>query len=157
MVGGRGGGTKATWDGCGSAGGGYRWAAAGDRGQARRQRGGDHLGSSAGWLLHARLFSRWVAVDEQAAPATIDRMLAQRVQLGLAAPGLRGPRTPVRVVPVLAIGAGPGSATALERLWVIAAALHGWLQEDPRVRPAGGGGWMLLASPRSCTSGDRSC
>jgi hypothetical protein len=56
-------------------------------------------GSSAGitWGpaqvgYYARLFSLWVDADEQAAITTVDQMLGQRVQLGLAAPGLPGLR-----------------------------------------------------------------
>jgi hypothetical protein len=85
--------------------------------------------------FYARLFSRWVDHDEQAAVAVIGRMLRQRVQLGLTGPGLRGLRAPVQVVPVLAIGAGRYRTSAMARLWSLAAALRSWLQEDPRVDP----------------------
>jgi hypothetical protein len=99
-------------------------------------------GSSAGitWGpaqvgYYARLFSLWVDADEQAAITTVDQMLDQRIQLGLAAPGLPGLWAPVRVVPVLAIGQGQRSSAAWDRLWSVADALHGWLQEDLRIDP----------------------
>jgi hypothetical protein len=70
--------------------------------------------------LYAQLFRHLCSLV--GAVEIIDEMLAQRVHLGLTAPG-DGARIPVKVVPVVALGAGPRSPAALERLAAVAESL----------------------------------
>ncbi len=76
--------------------------------------------SPAQVLVYAELFG--YLVEDDAAIDALDGMLTQRVAIGLDAPGPLFAR-PLRVTPVVAIGAEPSSPRALERLQLVAQAL----------------------------------
>jgi hypothetical protein len=70
--------------------------------------------------VYAALFA--MLAERDGFDAVLNEMLAQRVEVGLTNPGAPVAH-PVTVVPVVAIGAGPGSPMTLTRLGEVAAAL----------------------------------
>lgn len=72
---------------------------------------------------YARLYSYLLQDDQAAALQRIDKMLEQRVAIGLSGKGVLYLMQPVRIVPVVAIGPGRPSAEARNRLWQVAQVL----------------------------------
>ena len=85
--------------------------------------------------LYAELFARLLDVDPSARTEMI-AMIHQRQRLGLPGPRWElGEQPMLRVVPVIAIGAGPQSSVAVERLREVHEALQRLPPESARVDP----------------------
>ena len=77
-------------------------------------------GSSISWAaaqasVYTTLFRLWIAQDPHQAVATLNAMLAQRIQLGLCAPRGFAVGLPVQTVPVVAVGGRVKSAEVRRR------------------------------------------
>lgn len=86
---------------------------------------------------YAELFALWLEVDPNARESIV-RMSVQRRRLGLAAPPSEWDvpvQSEIRVVPVVAIGAGKLSSEALPRLSKVHQALQKWPSLSARLDP----------------------
>jgi hypothetical protein len=80
--------------------------------------------SCAQTLVYADLFARWAAQDPSVATDSLNSMAAQRASLDLLDERWsHALSSPIRVVPVLAIGEGPVSPTTWKRVELLAEAL----------------------------------
>jgi hypothetical protein len=90
-------------------------------------------------LMFAELFDKQPEAGDH-----ITGMLKQRISLGLTAPGRTELATPLRIVPVLAIGSGRASRKAIKRATLVQDAINAGAKEKGRVARAEV--WLLDAA-----------
>jgi hypothetical protein len=73
--------------------------------------------------FYTRVFRAWAAEAGEAGPNAIRSMLDQRVLLGLSKPAQTQLRYPLEFVPIIAIGGGTATKTAVERMAKVQCAL----------------------------------